>query len=192
MVNDRKWKFWISLFFRILILEAIVLSILSQNYLGLFLSISTIFLTFLPSIIKKKWSVDIPNGFEVVMVIFLYASLILGEIHKYYDRFWWWDTMLHLFSGIIIGIFAFYLIYEMNKFEKIKLKLNPFFVALFAFCFALAIGAIWEIFEFTVDQTFNTNMQKGLHDTMWDLIADSVGALLVSTLGYFKIKKRLE
>lgn len=63
--------------------------------------------------------------------------------------------------------------------------MKPGFVALFTFMFAVGLGAIWEIFEFAMDSFFGMNMQKsGLVDTMWDLIVDSVGALVISVLGY--------
>ncbi len=60
-----------------------------------------------------------------------------------------------------------------------------------AFLFALGVGTLWEIFEFTMDSLFGMNMQKpmlgdpsGLTDTMWDLIVDAVGALVISILGW--------
>jgi uncharacterized membrane protein YjdF len=69
--------------------------------------------------------------------------------------------------------------------------MRPGFVAFFAFLFAVAIGALWEIFEFAMDALFGMNMQKpmlgdpsGLTDTMWDLIVDTLGALVISILGY--------
>jgi hypothetical protein len=58
--------------------------------------------------------------------------------------------------------------------------------------FALAVGALWEVFELAMDQTFGLQMQKprfgdpsGLADTMWDLTFDAIGALLVSTFGWW-------
>ncbi len=58
-------------------------------------------------------------------------------------------------------------------------------LCLLVFCFAVASGAIWEIFEFLMDQFFGLNMQKsGLMDTMTDLIMDSLGAFLASAFGY--------
>jgi hypothetical protein len=53
----------------------------------------------------------------------------------------------------------------------------------------LSIGALWEIFEFLMDSLFGLNMQKsGLIDTMWDLIVDALGALVISILGYLYLK----
>ena len=61
--------------------------------------------------------------------------------------------------------------------------------------FAVGIGALWEIFEFSMDSHFNLDMQKemlgdpsGLTDTMWDLIVDTLGALVIAILGYGYVK----
>ena len=83
----------------------------------------------------------------------------------------------------------------MNETEKLQLHMKAGFVAFFAFLFALGVGALWEIFEFTMDSLFGMNMQKpmlgdpsGLTDTMWDLIVDALGALVVSFLGWRYLK----
>jgi len=113
-------------------------------------------------------------------------SLFLGEMHQFYDRFWWWDTMLHSFSGLILGNIGYGLVSYLNGSSHTKIELSPMFVALFSFCFTLSIGALWEIYEFSMDTFFGLNMQKtGLDDTMADLILDALGALLFSVLGYF-------
>jgi uncharacterized membrane protein YjdF len=85
----------------------------------------------------------------------------------------------------------------MNEIERLDLHMKPGFVAFFAFLFALGVGTIWEIFEFTMDGLFDMNMQKlmlgdpsGLTDTMWDLIVDALGALVISVLGYRDLKNR--
>ncbi|MFO7818087.1 MAG: hypothetical protein R6V39_10475, partial [Desulfovibrionales bacterium] len=69
--------------------------------------------------------------------------------------------------------------------------LNPGFVAFFAFLFAVGTGALWEIFEFSMDSLVGMNMQKGmlgdesgLTDTMFDLMVDTLGALVIAVLGF--------
>lgn len=81
------------------------------------------------------------------------------------------------------------------------MNLSPLFVAVFAFCFALALGAVWEIYEFAADCLLATNMQKfsldngtvlvgqaALRDTMKDLIVDALGAVGASVIGYISLK----
>jgi uncharacterized membrane protein YjdF len=82
-------------------------------------------------------------------------------------------------------------VYMLNEDRHVDLHMRPSFVALFAFFFAVAVGAVWEIFEFAMDAFFGTNMQpatagdpSGLTDTIQDLIVDTVGAAVVSLAGW--------
>lgn len=156
----------------------------------------------LPSIIERKWSVPIPNFIYILYYIFLYCAVFLGEVFSFYYRVPHWDTILHFFSGAMLGALGFILVTLLNDNDKIHVELSPFFVALFAFCFALAAGAVWEIYEFVIDSTMQLNMQKYmteagevligrevLLDTMEDIISDAIAALAVSVVGFFYLKK---
>lgn len=147
--------------------------------------------TVLPVLLGRRFRVFVPPEFEALAVVFLFASLFLGEVRGYYLRFWWWDVALHAASGFLLGILGFLLVYILNETEDVDVHMRPRFVALFAFVFALGLGTVWEIFEFSADQLAGTDMQKemlgdpsGLTDTMWDLIVDSVGALVIAVLGF--------
>lgn len=155
------------------------------------LAVSVIMIvTLLPFLLGRRFQVYIPPEFEALTVILIFSALFLGEVHGYYTRFWWWDALLHTASGFILGILGFLLVYVLNEKEEIGLHMKPGFVALFAFMFAVGMGALWEIFEFAMDSLFGFNMQKtGLVDTMGDLIVDTVGALTISILGYGYLKK---
>lgn len=149
-----------------------------------------IIVTFLPLLLERRWRVHVPPEFELLAVAFVYASLFLGEVRGYYVRFWWWDVLLHTGSGFLLGLLGFLFVHILNELENIQLHMKPGFVSLFAFLFAVGMGAIWEIFEFSMDQIFGLNMQKsGLVDTMWDLIVDCVGGLVIAVLGYGYLKR---
>lgn len=167
-----------------------VLSFIRGNYEVAAITLGIIFITFLPVLLGRRFQVKIPPEFELLAVVFIFASLFLGEVRGYYLRFWWWDIVLHTGAGFLFGILGFLLVHVLNEKKEIELDLKPGFVALFAFVFAIAFGTLWEIFEFTVDQIFGTNMQKsGLIDTMWDLIVNGVGALVISILGWGYLRK---
>lgn len=156
---------------------------------------------FIPSIISKKWKIIIPSSMYMIYIIFLYAAIFLGEVRDFYYRIPHWDTILHTFSGAALGALGFSVVNLLNKQEKLKVNLSPFFVALFSLCFAIAMGVVWEIYEFSFDGLLHLNMQKfalengvnlvgraALSDTMKDLIVDSIGALVISILGYISLK----
>ncbi len=166
-----------------------LLLVFQGRYQAAFQVLMILLITFMPLMLGSRFKVQIPHEFESLAVVFLYMALFLGEVQGFYQRFWWWDVVLHIGSGLLLGILGFLLVYVLNEKKEIELELHPKFVALFAFMFAMGMGALWEIFEFAMDQLFGLNMQKsGLVDTMWDLIVDGIGALVISLFGWAFLK----
>lgn len=186
-INPDKIQNSVIIFLRATIFLAIAGAGINKRWALFFSSTLVLSLTFLPYFITKEYKINLPVEFEFGIILFIYASLFLGELHDYYIKYWWWDILLHTGSGIALGFAGFLILYVLYYQNKIKAK--PIWIAIFAFCFAVAIGSLWEIFEFTMDYMFGFNMQKtGLTDTMWDLIVDSIGAALTSAIGYYYIK----
>ena len=180
---------------QLILLAEALLALWSQKWFIAFLTGMIIVITFFPVLFERRFRIHIPPELQLAAIGFVFASLFLGEVHGYYTRFWWWDILLHTSSGFLLGILGFLLVHIMNETEKLQLHMKAGFVAFFAFLFALGVGALWEIFEFTMDLLFGMNMQKpmlgdpsGLTDTMWDLIVDALGALIVSFLGWRYLK----
>jgi uncharacterized membrane protein YjdF len=170
----------------------LVLLLLKSQWLNALLMIAIILVVLSPMLLRHRLPVNIPAEFQIVAIVFVFAALFLGEVRSYYERIWWWDIVLHASSGLLLGLVGFLLVYVLNENERIDLHMRPRFVALFAFLFAVAGGALWEIFEFSMDQLAGTRMQKpmlgddsGLTDTMWDLIVDTLGALIIAGVGWW-------
>lgn len=157
----------------------------------------------LPGLLKHKLKIDIPSNMLILYTIFLYCAIYLGEVKSFYYTVPHWDTILHTFSGAMIGALGFSFVTLLNKTEEVPMNLSPLFVCLFSFCFAVTLGVIWEFYEFTFDGLLNLNMQKfalengeplvgraALTDTMKDLIVDAVGALIMSIIGYISLKNK--
>lgn len=178
----------------ILLIEAIA-SLWNRQWLTAVTTFGIIALTMMPILLRRRFKVHITAQFELMAIGFVFASLFLGEVRNYYIQYWWWDIALHTTSGLLLGIIGFLLVHILNQMDDISLRMKPGFVAFFAFLFAVGTGALWEIFEFAMDSFFGTNMQKpmlndpsGLTDTMWDLIVDTLGALVIAIIGYFQIR----
>lgn len=167
---------------------AALFAIVTQNWLNLFIALSTLLLTALPFLLQNRYRFFIPVGFTAAIAFFIFSAIFLGEVHNFYETFWWWDTILHTVSAFgfgLIGVVVLLLLYRGERIEA-----HPKILAVFVFFFALAIGALWEIFEFSMDQAFGFHMQKnGLHDTMWDLIVDAIGGGIAAVAGYFYITR---
>lgn len=158
---------------------------------------------FIPSRVEHKFHIDIPDVMEIIFFLFLFCAIYLGEVRNFYYKIPYWDSILHCFSAATLGALGFMIVNVLNNSERINIQLSPFFVALFAFCFALTCGTLWEIYEFTADGVLGTNMQKfltengtaligreALMDTMEDFIVDTLGALVITVIGYFDLKKK--
>ncbi len=174
---------------RLLILIEAVTAAWNKNLLLLFLSVAILIITFTPSYVAKNLKINLPLELEFLVLIFVTGTLFFGEIYDFYFKFWWWDLFLHGLSSILLAFGAYLVVYILYT-EK-KIRTTPRFAAMFSFCFALAVGALWEIVEFIIDITLGWNMQRsGLFDTMSDLIVDAGGALVVSIAGYFYLKRK--
>lgn len=156
---------------------------------------------FLPSAIERRLRIAIPGPMYIVFIVFLYAAVYLGEIRNFYYRIPRWDLILHGLSGLMLGALSFSVITLLNDAEKVKINLSPAFVAVFAFCFAVAMGVVWEFYEYALDGLLGLNMQKfaledgqllvgraALANTMSDLIVDALGAIVMSIVGYVSVK----
>ena len=157
----------------------------------------------LPSVIARRLKIEIPSGMMILFVIFLYCAIYLGEVRSFYYHIQSWDTVLHWFSGAMIGALGFSFVALFNNSERIPVNLSPFFVAAFAFCFAVTLGVFWEFYEYSFDGLLGFNMQKfaledgtqlvgraALQDTMKDLVVDAVGAFAASLIGYISLKHK--
>lgn len=154
-----------------------------------FVAAATLALSLAPMFVARWADVHVPPSFIAAMAIFIGATLFLGEVFEFYDRFWWWDVVMHGTSAVGFGLVGFVLVFIM--FQGDRYAAPPVAVAFFAFCFGMTIGAVWEIFEFGMDQAFGLNMQKsGLMDTMTDLIVDALGALIGAATGFGYLKGR--
>jgi hypothetical protein len=153
----------------------------------LFIAVSTLILSLAPIVVARWANIHVPTSFMLAVVAFVGGTLFLGEVYGFYDRFWWWDILMHFGSAMGFGLTGFVIVFMLFQGDRFAAPHGT--IAFFAFCFAVAIGAIWEIFEFAMDQIFGMNMQKsGLDDTMIDLIVNLVGALIAALSGWLYLK----
>jgi len=179
-----------------LLVAETIAAIWRQQWFVAVITTGIIVVTLIPLLLERRFQVFIPPQFQVLAIAFVFAALFLGEVRGYYTRFWWWDIALHASSGLLLGLVGFLLVHLLNEIEEIGIHMRAGFVSFFAFLFALGTGALWELFEFTVDSLFDTNMQKtmlgdpsGLTDTMFDLLVDAGGALVIALYGYLHLRR---
>ena len=145
---------------RILVIGVMILQIFNRNFQNAFLCILTLILFIMPSVVQATFKVEFPTLLEIIILLFIFAAEILGEISAFYIRFPYWDTVLHTLNGFLCGAIGFSLVEIMNGNKRLRFELSPLFMAVVAFCFSMTIGVAWEMFEFSMDSLYHLDMQK--------------------------------
>ena len=180
-----------------------VYSFTQQNYIIMLECIAGIFLVIVPGLIDKKWRLNLPEALYIFYYIFIFAAIFLGSGLGFYSRISGWDDILHSLSGALLTALGFSIMLLYNdRSRQVSGKISAGFMAVFAFSFALAIGAVWEIYEYVGDGLMNMSMQRflaedgsglvgrtALYDTMKDIIVDASSALIASIVGGFAISR---
>ena len=172
---------------RIILLVALFLGWNWQRYLILTVSLIGLLVTFLPAIFARVFKTELPASFEIITLLFVYGILYVGEVRGIYEQFWIVGFLLRLLASVIFGFVGLAVAYALYKQEKVRGP--PVAIAFFAFCFAVSVGALWEVFEFVLDNTLGFRLQKGGFDIMKDLISYFVGASIVAIAGYVYLKR---
>ena len=159
-MKARKNRTKIQMVLTLIVVFSVIRQFFLGNYNNMFLGILTLILFMVPQFLDKKLSVTIPVGLETVILIFIFSAEILGEINAFYVKIPIWDSILHTTNGFLMAAIGFALIDLFNRSEKFSIKMSPYFVAFFAFCFSMTVGVLWEFFEFSMDQFFGLDMQK--------------------------------
>lgn len=172
-MKAHKVKAAIYIIIRVVILAIMVFSIVRGQWENTMTCVMSLGLLMIPTFIEHKMNIDLPNVMEVIMIIFVFAANVMGELGAFYEAIPIWDTILHALNGFICAGVGFGLIDILNRNEKIKMNLSPMFVCLFSFCFSMTAGTVWEFFEFGVDMLLGRDMQK-------DTIINSINSVLLS------------
>lgn len=159
-IKEKRLVFLVFVLLRLMVVIAIIHSFVAKTYENLFFCVLTLILFSVPAFIEKNFGIELPSVLEVIILLFIFAAEILGEMGSYYTKVPYWDTMLHTTNGFLCAAIGFALIDILNRNDKIKFKLSPLFLAIVAFCFSMTIGVLWEFFEFFGDTFFGTDMQK--------------------------------
>ena len=160
MKKKKTKKAIIYFLLRLFVILSMVYQIFKGNYNNVFLCLLTLILFMIPSIVDKKFKIELPNTLEIIIILFIFSAEILGEVRNFYGTFKHWDTLLHTLNGFLMAAIGFSLVDILNRSKKVKVNLSPVFVSLVAFCFSMTVGVVWEFYEYGMDKTLNTDMQK--------------------------------
>ena len=175
-LRSKKTVTVICLVLRALVIATLVLQFLNGNFENVFLCGLTLVLFTLPTVIERRIKIDLPDTLEIIILLFIFAAEILGEIQAYYTIFKGWDTMLHTLNGFLCAAIGFSLVDLLNRNERFSLSLSPAFMSIVAFCFSMTIGVLWEFFECGMDQLLLLDMQK-------DAVVHEISSVMLDPAG---------
>lgn len=167
---------WLYAALRLSVILMLVAQFFNRNYENVLLCILTLILFNLPALFERRLNIDLPDTLEVIILLFIYAAEILGEIQAFYVQIPMWDTILHTLNGFLCAAIGFSLVDMLNREERFSLSLSPFFMSVVAFCFSMTIGVIWEFFEFAMDHLVLFDMQK-------DSIVNTISTVMLDPEG---------
>ena len=161
---------------RLAVILVMIAQFFNRNFENVFLCFLTLILFLLPTIFERQLKIDLPDTLEIIIMLFIFAAEILGEIRAYYTTYQGWDTMLHTLNGFLCAAIGFSLVDLLNREERFSLELSPAFMAVVAFCFSMTIGVLWEFFECGMDCLFLLDMQK-------DMVVHQISSVMLDPAG---------
>ena len=163
------------------------IAIWKDDWTGAFGCIIGLILSFIPSILHKNFNITLPWILDTLIAFALFLH-IGGVVLNAYHIIPFYDSLTHFVSAILVAFLAFVAIYILDKYWK-GLHMNKYAMAFVVVIFTMAMGVVWEFFEWATDILFNTNEQWGLFDTMKDLLIDTIAGLFIGIIGVNLIKK---
>ena len=161
---------------RLSVIAIMVAQFFNHNFENVFLCVLTLVLLLMPTIMERRLKIDLPNVLEIIIMLFIYAAEIMGEIQAFYTTYRGWDTMLHTMNGFLCAAIGFCLVDLFDRSEKSSLSLSPKYMAIVAFCFSMTVGVLWEFFECAMDQMLLLDMQK-------DTVVNTISTVMLDPTG---------
>lgn len=172
-MRRHKVKAAVYIILRVITVGVAVFSAVNGHWENTMTCLLTLLLMLIPSFIDHRMKIALPTVMEIIVIVFVFAANILGEIAAVYESFPLLDTILHTLNGFICAGVGFGLIDILNRDARVRVNLAPIFVCLFSFCFSMTAGTVWEFFEFGMDMLFAKDMQK-------DTVIQTVNSVLLT------------
>ena len=80
-LNPKKRVIALYIILRAFVITILILSFAQKNYNNVFMCVLTLLLFTIPTIIDRKLNIKLPSVLEGIILLFIFAAEILGEIH---------------------------------------------------------------------------------------------------------------
>jgi hypothetical protein len=176
-----------SYILRILSILLLIVSILRMDWIWVFACSMAIVVSFVPTILKRDYQITLPW----ILDLLLASALLLhvgGGVLNAYHTIPGYDHITHFVSGVLIAFLAFVIIYILDVYwDGLHMEMHA--MAFVVVIFTMAMGVVWELFEWSLDLLLGTQGQWGLDDTMMDLLIDTTAGIFVAVIGVRLVKR---
>lgn len=177
----------ITVLFLALLAATLIFNIIFQNGSKMFRIILTAAVILIMKLLFTITFLKKSKASYIASLIFIFLAMYLGNVLDFYQIIRNYDKILHLLSGIIIGVIGLIIYAHFTK-DYMK-KLSSKFMMVFIIIFCIALAGCWEIWEFTGDRLFGfTSQNDSLIDTMMDIICGTLGGI-ISLIPIYRFSK---
>ena len=170
-------------------LGILALFLLATGRVGpVWIATSALGLALLPAAIEGLTQIRLPRGFVFGVTVFVWLTIIGGELWDLYQRAAWWDVAMHLMSGAVVAGIG--LAGALTLLGEARAWVGPTLPLLFAWFTSVAVAGMWELFEFLLDTFGGFLTQPSPQDTMHDIGWATLGAGLATMGGALHLMGR--
>lgn len=187
-MRTRPGTMWITgLLFASLLVQGLYF-IWTGSWSEVFVVLVAVTFSLLPYVISHYVAIKPNQTILTGIVTFVFCTLVLGEIYKFYSVFLWWDIFLHAIAGVGLGLLGYVWLYNLRQEQTIETR--PVLYSVMIFCASTTILTLWEVYEFCIDQLHlsENKMQPSLNDTMVDISVGQIGVLVICVGGYLLLR----
>lgn len=124
-------------------------------------------------------AVNLPRLYDLCFVLAMYLTG-WGEALGLYDLISWYDNLVHFTVPLLGAPVAYIALARLDVLPDPRDDTDKrHYIGIFVVTLALglAIGAVWEMVEWSSDGVVGSNLQLGNDDTVGDLVADGSGSV---------------
>lgn len=144
---------------RIIIVILILVKIINLEFEDIGMLVLTFILTFYNWFLKKVFKINLNIYSRILLSLLIFLAQCLGTTLNFYDLYDNWDLIVHFIFGIVMFIVGYDIFSNLDK-RYCDIKLNKKIKIIFTILFALSVGSIWEMYEYSVDGILNLDTQR--------------------------------
>ena len=144
---------------RIIIVILILVKIINLEFEDIGMLVLTFILTFYNWFLKKVFKINLNIYSRILLSLLIFLAQCLGTTLNFYDLYDNWDLIVHFIFGIVMFIVGYDIFSNLDK-RYCDIKLNKKIKIIFSILFALSVGSIWEMYEYSVDGILNLDTKR--------------------------------